>query len=42
MLQTNKNKYKGILDALTKIPIRQLYQGSKMSLFGFGGYSGGV
>ena len=39
-LQTNKNKYKGILDALTKIPIRQLYQGSKMSLFGFGGYSG--
>ena len=39
-LQTNKNKYKGILDALRKIPIRQLYQGSKMSLLGFGGFSG--
>ena len=39
-LQTNKNKYNGILDALRKIPLRQLYQGSKMSLFGFGGYSG--
>jgi hypothetical protein len=39
-LQTNKNKYKGIGDALRKIPIRQLYQGSQMSLLGFGGFSG--
>lgn len=39
-LQTNKNKYKGIGDALRKIPIRQLYQGSKMSLMGFGSFSG--
>ena len=39
-LQTNKNKFNGIIDALRKIPIRQLYQGSKMSLLGFGGFSG--
>ena len=39
-LQTNKNKYTGIIDALRKIPLRQLYQGSKMSLLGFGGFSG--
>ena len=39
-LQTNKNKYNGIVDALRKIPMRQLYQGSKMSLIGFGGFSG--
>jgi solute carrier family 25 (mitochondrial phosphate transporter), member 23/24/25/41 len=39
-LQTNKNKYKGILDALKRIPVKQLYQGSKISLIGFGGYSG--
>ena len=39
-LQTNKNKYKGIFDALRKIPIRQLYQGSQCSLLGFGGFSG--
>jgi len=39
-LQTNKNKFNGITDALRKIPIRQLYQGSKMSLLGFGGFSG--
>jgi hypothetical protein len=39
-LQTNKNKYKGVCDALRKIPIKQLYQGSKMSLMGFGGFSG--
>ena len=39
-LQTNKNKYKGVLDALRKIPLKQLYQGSKMSLMGFGGFSG--
>ena len=36
----SKNKYKGIVDALRKIPIRQLYQGSQMSLLGFGGFSG--
>ena len=39
-LQTNKNKYTGIVDALKKIPLKQLYQGSKMSLMGFGGFSG--
>jgi hypothetical protein len=39
-LQTNKNKYKGILDALRKIPIRQLYQGSQCSLLGFGAFNG--
>ena len=39
-LQTNKNKYKGILDTLRKIPIRQLYQGSHCSLLGFGVFSG--
>ena len=39
-LQTNKNKYNGIFDALRKIPTRQLYQGCKMSMYGFGGFSG--
>ena len=39
-LQTNKNKYKGIYDALRNIPLKQLYQGSKLSLMGFGGFSG--
>ena len=39
-LQTNKNKYNGIFHALRTIPLKQLYQGSKMSLLGFGGYSG--
>jgi solute carrier family 25 (mitochondrial phosphate transporter), member 23/24/25/41 len=39
-LQTNKNKYKGVIDALRKIPPRQLYQGCKMSMYGFGGFSG--
>ena len=39
-LQTNKNKFTGIADALKKIPLSQLYQGSKMSLFGFGSFSG--
>ena len=39
-LQTNKNKYKGIYDILKRTSIKQLYQGSKLSLLGFGGYSG--
>jgi len=39
-LQTNKNKYNGVLDALKKIPLKQLYQGSRMSIMGFGGFSG--
>ena len=39
-LQTNKNKYKGIFDALRKIPAKQLYQGCKMSMYGFGAFSG--
>jgi hypothetical protein len=39
-LQTNKNKYKGIFDALIKIPNKQLYQGFRMSMYGFGAFSG--
>ena len=39
-LQTNKSKYKGIFDALRKIPTKQLYQGCKMSMYGFGAFSG--
>ena len=39
-LQTNKNKYKGIFDALIKIPNKQLYQGCRMSMYGFGAFSG--
>ena len=39
-LQTNKNKYNGIFHALRTIPLKQLYQGSKMSLWGFGSFSG--
>ena len=39
-LQTNKNKYRGLTDAFKKLKLSQLYQGSKMSLFGFGAFSG--
>ena len=39
-LQTNKNKYTGIGDALRRLKISQMYQGSQMSLFGFGAFSG--
>ena len=39
-LQTNKNKYRGITDVLRRLSIRELYQGSKMSLLGFGSWSG--
>ena len=39
-LQTNKNKYTGIMDALKRLPMKQLYQGSKLSLMGFGSFSG--
>ena len=39
-LQTNKNKYNGLFHALRTIPLKQLYQGSKMSLWGFGSFSG--
>ena len=35
-LQTNKNKYTGILDIFRKNSIRQLYQGVHASLFGYG------
>ena len=35
-LQTNKNKYTGIIDILRKNSIRQLYQGVNASLFGYG------
>lgn len=39
-LQTNKNKYNGILDVFKKTHIRNLYNGFSMSLFGFGTFSG--
>lgn len=39
-LQTNKNKYNGILDVLRKTPVKNLYNGFGMSLFGFGTFSG--
>ena len=39
-LQTNKGKYTGIIDVLRKLSLRELYQGSKMSLMGFGTWSG--
>ena len=39
-LQTNKNKYSGITDVIKKLKISQLYQGCRMSLFGFGSWSG--
>ena len=39
-LQTNKNKYTGLLDALRRLKISQMYQGAQMSLFGFGAFSG--
>ena len=39
-LQTNKNKYNGILDVLRRTPIKNLYNGFAMSLFGFGTFSG--
>lgn len=39
-LQTNKNKYKGVIDALKNIPRKQLYQGVAASMYGFGGFSG--
>ena len=35
-LQTNKNKYSGIIDVLKKNSIKQLYQGVHASLFGYG------
>lgn len=35
-LQTNKNKYTGIIDILRKNNIRQLYQGIHASLIGYG------
>ena len=39
-LQTNKNKYNGIVDVLRKSSIKTLYQGFYPSLFGFGIFSG--
>jgi hypothetical protein len=39
-LQTNKNKYSGILDVLKKTPTKNLYKGFSMSLLGFGTFSG--
>ena len=39
-LQTNKNKYKGIIDVLRKTPIRNLYGGLGTSILGFGSFSG--
>lgn len=39
-LQINKGKYSGIIDVLRKSKLKELYQGSKMSLIGFGMWSG--
>lgn len=39
-LQTNKNKYKGIIDVFRKTPIRKLYGGLGTSIVGFGSFSG--
>lgn len=39
-LQTNKNKYKGIMDVLKRNEIRSLYKGYGTSIFGFGLFSG--
>jgi hypothetical protein len=38
-LQTNKNHYRGIYDALKKIPMRQLYNGLGTSVIGFGPFN---
>jgi solute carrier family 25 (mitochondrial phosphate transporter), member 23/24/25/41 len=35
-LQTNKNKYKGLVNVLMKLKTNQLYAGLKMSILGFG------
>ena len=39
-LQTNKNKYNGILDILRREKIKNLFRGSQVSLMGFGMWSG--
>ena len=39
-LQTNKNKFKGIYDVLKKVPVKQIYQGVGVSMFGFASWSG--
>ncbi|RZD41556.1 MAG: hypothetical protein CXT73_04765 [Methanobacteriota archaeon] len=39
-LQTNKNKYKGICDVVRNAPINNLYKGFRISLIGFGLFSG--
>lgn len=39
-LQTNKNKYNGIIDILRKNSMRQLYQGVHASLIGYGLFTG--
>lgn len=39
-LQTNKNKYKNINDVLRKTPVKQIYQGLGVSMFGFALWSG--
>jgi hypothetical protein len=39
-LQTNKNKYKGIVDVLKKNKIKDLYKGYGTSIFGFSLFSG--
>lgn len=38
-LQINKNHYSGIYDSFRKIPIRDMYKGCAVSLFGFGLYN---
>ena len=39
-VNSNKNKYSGILDVLKRTPMRNLYNGFSMSLLGFGTFSG--
>ena len=39
-LQTNKNKFKGIYDVLKTVPIKRIYQGVGVSMFGFASWSG--
>jgi solute carrier family 25 (mitochondrial phosphate transporter), member 23/24/25/41 len=38
-LQTNRDHYKGMVDVFKKTPIKQLYNGLKMSLIGFTPYN---
>jgi len=39
-LQTNKNHYSGIVDVFKKTPLRTLYYGLRMSIYGYTPYNG--